>query len=361
MPSAGTGEAELNRAKLWQWGRVLLAVLVVAAIFFAIIPRIATYSAVWRTLSSLTVPQLGFVIGVALVNIFTYWLQSVAAMPGLTLPQAAVVTQTTTTIANTLPGGGAVAVGVGFALFRSWGFTESQVALYTLVTGVWNVFIKLGLPVVALALLALEGGTTTSLATASVVGVLTLVGAIVLFALALSRESHARAIGHVLERVATAVLRPFRRPPVKGIPDRAVRFRRETIELVRRRWAALTLATVVSHLSLYLVLLVCLRVLGVSQSEVSWIEALGVFAFGRLVTALPITPGGLGVVELTYIGGLVAAGGDRTDVVAAVLLFRGLTYALQIPLGAVAYPFAARVGRDADRRRRPRRASLAEG
>jgi uncharacterized protein (TIRG00374 family) len=339
--------------------RALLAVVVVVGIFFAIIPKIAAYSAVWRTLSSLTGWQLALVVAVALVNLITYWLQSMAAMPGLTFAQAAVVTQTTTTVANTIPAGGAIAVGVGFGLLRSWGFTESQIALYTLVTGVWNVFIKLGLPVAALALLTLEGRTNASLVTGSVVGVLVLVVAIVLFALALHRESYARAIGRRLERIATFVMRPLRRRRVPRIADGAVRFRRETIELLGRRSAALTITTVVSHVSLYLVLLVCLRVVGVAQSQVSWIEALGVFAFGRLVTALPITPGGLGVVELTYIGGLVAAGGDRTDVVAAVLLFRGLTYVLQIPLGAIAYPLGGRVGAGDRRSRGGRRTRIA--
>jgi len=58
----------------------------------------------------------------------------------------------------------------------------------------------------------------------------------------------------------------------------------------------LTLATLVSHLSLFLVLLLALRHIGVFNREVSWAEALGAFAFARLVTAIPITPGGIGIV-----------------------------------------------------------------
>ncbi|MGH9277885.1 MAG: hypothetical protein ACRD12_07235 [Acidimicrobiales bacterium] len=46
---------------------------------------------------------------------------------------------------------------------------------------------------------------------------------------------------------------------------------------------------------------------------------LAVFAFARLVTAIPLTPGGVGVMELALIGGLVTAGGERAAVVAAVL------------------------------------------
>ena len=64
-------------------------------------------------------------------------------------------------------------------------------------------------------------------------------------------------------------------------------------------------------LALYAVLLLSLRHVGISEQEVSWAQILAVFAFGRLISALPITPGGLGVIELGYIGGLVAAGGDE--------------------------------------------------
>ena len=107
-----------------------------------------------------------------------------------------------------------------------------------------------------------------------------------------------------------------------GWGDAAVAFRAETIELLKGRWPQLTLFTVVSHLSLYVVLLVSLRHIGVSEDEVGWAEILAAFAFVRLLTALPITPGGAGVVELALTAALVVAGGDRGLVVAAVLVFR---------------------------------------
>ncbi len=93
-------------------------------------------------------------------------------------------------------------------------------------------------------------------------------------------------------------------------------------------------------------LLLALRFVGVSDAEVTWAQVLGVFAFGRLLTAVPITPGGLGIVEVAYIGGLILAGRGHADVpadvfhaqvTAAVLVFRALTYGIQIPLGALTY------------------------
>jgi uncharacterized protein (TIRG00374 family) len=160
---------------------------------------------------------------------------------------------------------------------------------------------------------------------------------------ALMRSEHsARGLGLFAQRVANRALRVAGRPPAHGWEIATVKFRARTGLLVRARWIWISVATLVSHLSLFLVLLLALRHIGVSEAEVSWIEALAVFSFARLVTAIPLTPGGLGVVEVTLIAGLAAAGGARSEVAAAVLLFRALTYVLPIPLGLLSYLFYKR-------------------
>jgi uncharacterized protein (TIRG00374 family) len=87
------------------------------------------------------------------------------------------------------------------------------------------------------------------------------------------------------------------------------------------------------------VLLLALRFVGVTESQVGWAEALAVFTFARLLSAIPLTPGGLGVIEIALITGLTAAGGMRAEVAAAVLVFRALTYVLPIPIGLGTYLF----------------------
>jgi uncharacterized protein (TIRG00374 family) len=160
---------------------------------------------------------------------------------------------------------------------------------------------------------------------------------VVVLVLVLWKETLARAIGGWAGRAVSALRKLVHKEPVTGWDDAAADFRERTIDLVKRRWHWLTLTTIVSHLGLFLVLLIALREVGVTQDQVTWAEAFGVFAFARLVSALPITPGGAGVVELSYSGGLVLAGGNHAEVVAAVLVFRALTWGLQIPLGPVAY------------------------
>src|SRR5262249_17991122 len=57
------------------------------------------------------------------------------------------------------------------------------------------------------------------------------------------------------------------------------------------------------------------------------------WALIRVITTIPITPGGLGIVELGLTGALVSFGGRQVEVVAAVLLYRVLTYVPPIAIG----------------------------
>jgi hypothetical protein len=72
------------------------------------------------------------------------------------------------------------------------------------------------------------------------------------------------------------------------------------------------------------------------------------FAFMRLITIVPFTPGSAGVAELLLIAPLVAAGGDREQVTAAVLVYRALTWGLQIPVGVACYQWWRRSQRRAE-------------
>jgi putative heme transporter len=328
-----------QRKRVIRIAQVGFSVAIVVAIFAYAIPKFANYGSVWAILRTLTWPQLGLLAAATVFNLVTYWAQLMASLPGLTLGQAAVNNQTTTSIANTVPGGGVLAVGVAYAMLRSWGFSLSAITLSTLLTGIWNSFLKLAMPIAAVAILVATGSSTVALLVPALIGVAALVAAVVVFGLLMWKKEFALRIGAALGVAWSWLRRLVRKPPVTGWDQAAVRFRRQSNDLVARRWPALTLTTLVSHLGLYLVFLLTIRLVGITAAQVSWAEVLGIFSLGRLATAVPITPGGVGVVELTYMAGLVLAGGSqiRAQAVAAALLFRLLTYVLQIPLGGVTY------------------------
>ncbi len=317
--------------------QAVVSLAVVGAIFFGVLPQVTDLGEVGSEIAAMTAIEIGTLLVVAAWNLLTYLFVWVACLPGLSYGQAMVVTQSTTAVANTVPAGSAVSIGLGYSMFSSWGFKRSAITLALLVSGIWNNFVKLGLPVLALALLAVAGETSAGRIVAALLGIAALLAVVAIFTAALRTEAAARKVGLVAQRVAAPAARLLRRRPPEGWDTAVRRFRSKTILLLSSRWHWLTLATFVSHLSLYLVLLVSLRHVGVSDNEVSWVEVLAAFAFVRLLSAIPITPGGLGVIELGLIAALVTAGGERPEVVASVLVYRSLTYLLPIPVGIACY------------------------
>jgi uncharacterized protein (TIRG00374 family) len=312
--------------------RVALALALIAAIFYYLLKDISL-AEVWSAITAMTWSELAGLALVAGWNLCTYAFVWMTVTPGLSFGRAMIMTQATTAITNTVPAGSAIGVGMTYAMLGGWGFSRSRTTIAVLVSGVWNAFAKLAIPVLALALVALQGNASAGRLTAALVGIAGLIAAIVVFALMLRSERMAEKVGVTAGRFVSRLLALIRRPPVQGWEIATVKFRNRTIDLLEHGWLPITAATLVSHLSLYLVLLVCLWDMGVSNAEVNWAEVLAVFAFARLATAIPFTPGGAGVVEAVLITGLTAAGGDKPEVVAAVLVYRALTWGLPILVG----------------------------
>src|SRR5437764_2087748 len=135
----------------------------------------------------------------------------------------------------------------------------------------------------------------------------------------------ASKVGDLAARIADRLLKLIRRSPVAWDGSSLVRFRASALALLRRRWHVLTVGTLAGQLSVFLVLLASLRALDVGPGEVSVIEAFAAWSLARILGSLPITPGGLGLVEVGITSMLVGFVGIKSGVVAAVFLLRLLT------------------------------------
>ena len=315
---------------------IVVAVVVIVGVFLFILPRIADYGAVWDTIKGLSREQIAVLAAAEIFNILTFAPPFMAALPGLSFLRALVVTQASTASTYIAPGGAAVGMGVGYAMLRAWRFAAPAVALAVTLTGVWNQLFMLGAPAIALALLTVAGGSNGLLQTVALIGLAVFIVAVAAFAAALSGDRVARWIGGKAAQITDWCLRLIRRKPVTWGGESLVRFRRQATGLLRRRWWALTLATLAGQLSVFVVLLVCLRTLGVDESQVTLTEAFAGWTLVRLLGSLPITPGGVGIVELGLTGALVGFGGANDAVVAAVLLYRVLTVLPTLVLGTAA-------------------------
>jgi putative heme transporter len=313
-----------------------LALAVVVATFVFVLPRIADYGEVWGVVKELSWPKIGALLAVTVLNLATYAPPWQAALPGLRYRNAFVLSQASTASTYVAPGGPAVGIALAYGMLRAWGFPRRSITLAVALTGIWNQFALLGFPSVALVLLTVVGERHALLQTVALVGLVVFVLAAAAYIAGLSSRRLARWAGNLTARIATRGMRIVRRGPAAWTGETFAAFRAEAAGLLRRRWHVLTAATLAGHLSVFLVLLTSLRVFDVPAADVSVIEAFAAWSLVRLLGSIPVTPGGLGIVELGLTTALVGFGGANAEVVTAVLTYRFLTIVPTLLLGLLA-------------------------
>ena len=217
-------------------------------------------------------------------------------------------------VANTLPGGAAFATAFAFTEFRELGAPD--------VTSAWVVVVVAVVSGVALAGLAAAGALAAFNDAQSldlVAGVAGALVAVTAVALLLRRHGFLLGIGQRAARLVERVR------PRSRATERVERWAAQlgSIRPTRRQWVdAFVLAT-----ANWLFDCTCL-VLGflAVRSAVPWRAILLAYGAGQLAINLPVTPGGLGVVEGSLTVALVAFGGTESSTVAAVLFYRLVSF-----------------------------------
>ena len=255
------------------------------------------------------------------------------------------VTFAGSTIQAALPVGAAFA---GLYVFRQYEFVGADEVLAG-----WVVIATF---TVAFATLATLAGVGLALA-ASTGTTFDLVGAIVgvfVFAILVVVLWVKRAKAYpFLGRVVGALERRLHRPPGQFTRPLARTLERMgSVAPARNEWLRALLAGGADWVADCACLAFAFLAVG---SPVPWQGLLLAYCAAQLAVNLPITPGGLGVVEGTLTVALVAFNGGRAPTVAAVLLYRLLSFWIPIPIGAGCYLALARG------RRRRERALLAAG
>jgi hypothetical protein len=191
QPPAAPGSRSRTRLALQVVGSLVL----VAAIFYYLFQGI-DLAQVWADIRAMTWLEDLTLLAAAVWNMATYSLVWMTVAPGLGFWRATMMSQSTAAVSSTVPWAGPViGTGMTYSMFGQWGYSGAHTTTAVLVSGVWNSFAKLGLPVLALALLALQGGASGGRVIAGLVGIAGLVAAIVVFALILRSEELAHRFG----------------------------------------------------------------------------------------------------------------------------------------------------------------------
>jgi len=332
QPAPATPGLTLDRRKSIIAG--IVAVVFLAIVFAKVIPQIGSYSAAAESLQTMKKADLAYLVLAVLLYLAIYGLPFVASVPGIRYPQGQVVNQSAFTVSNGVPAGGALGLGLQYAQLASYGATPTAATAGITATGVWSIFLTLGLPVMGVIALIIGGENAGAYTTSALVGIGILLAMVIVFALILRSEALARKVGGVADRAGNAVVQRFRPGMQLHLADSVVRLRSDIVDLVRRRWAAITSAQVAVSLSNFLILLVAFH--GVeTTSQISGWSVFAAYAIAQLGLMIPVTPGGLGTVDAVMIGLLITFGATEGDATAADLLWRAVSYVPQIIIGLI--------------------------
>jgi putative heme transporter len=233
-------------------------------------------------------------------------------------------------IQNSLPAGPVFSNIYAYRQFRSRGADE--------VLTWWVLVVTAALAQITLVILAVVGlagasGTGSALDLVSVIlGLLVLAGVTVFVWsrrtwIALHLIGPLRLVQRLAKRPAGDA-----RQLVEHLMDRI-----NAIEPTRSDWVMATVFALANWVFDVACLIAAFITLG---APVPWRALLLAYSASQLASNLPITPGGLGVVEGSLIIGLVAFGGGQETTVAAVLLYRLLSFWALLPIGYVTWAYS---------------------
>jgi uncharacterized membrane protein YbhN (UPF0104 family) len=241
------------------------------------------------------------------------------------------VTYAANAVSLSLPvAGPAASVGYSFTQFRRFG-ADSPATSWTLgLSWVISTF-TLG---VVLAAGALASGNTT----AAVIGLLSAAVAVVpLVAVLLAlRSARARAvISHLATSAWAAVGRIGRRPAEEWAASLPVDAYLDELAAVHMSGTSYLHVGALSLWNWFGNALCLVFAILATGGDVPWHGLLLAYAVGTGAAFLPLTPGGVGVVEIALAAALVVAGMHAPHAVAAVLVFRIVGFWLVIAIGWV--------------------------
>lgn len=336
IAKGGGGKSRLRTIVIGAFG---LAV-VLGALWF-VFTQMVSWSEVADAVGSLSLANWLLLTGVALARLAVEPLLVVAVTPGLTWSRALGGYLAPAATAAVVPGPSDMVA--RYAMFRSWGISAAQTSTSVVLVLLYTTFGRVALPPIAAGVLLAFGRSNAQMSSVAMIAAGVLAGAIVVLILLLRSDRTARRLGHTAGTAAGRIARWFRIATPEtlalDLAEYAAYFRDRTNYVLRTRTHLASLATLLGQAGLFAILLASLRGVGITSDELDWVAVFAAFALVQLLTAIPISPSGLGIAEAAYIALLTAvSSGDLVDeIAAAALIYRVFSWLIVIPLGGVAW------------------------
>jgi uncharacterized protein (TIRG00374 family) len=235
-------------------------------------------------------------------------------------------------VTGSLPGGSAIGAGVQFRMLSTAGFdTDTAVSGLTAISFI-GVAALLGLPLFAAPAMIAGIRVSPGLAHAALIGLAGFVLFAGLGALLLATDRPLAAAGRVAQKVWNWLTRG--RHPLTGLDQRLLADRDAIRTVLGEHWRKALLLTTGRLAFDYGCLLAALQAATSSPQPALVLLA---YAAAGILALIPITPGGLGIVEAGLSSLLILAGVHPAKAVLATLAYRLASYWLPLISGLPAY------------------------
>lgn len=306
--------SEADRVKRRNRIQTIVAIVIVFVIFVVILPQMIDYGEVWKAMKKLTVGELLILAGLAMLRMGSSAALYAAVIPGLSFGNSAKAYLASNTVAEVAPPPADLAV--RFGMYRSLGIDAEPAGVGIILSGIFSIGARLLIPVVALFVLIVAGVDDDTIWLLATVGACALIGAGAVVVLALKSEDFTRRFGDWIGKYVSALMVRFKREPIDEFGAKAVSFRMRVGDTMGGSWPLASGATIAGHVFTYAILLASMRFVGITADQIDWVSLLVAYAVVRLLTLVPLTPGGLGVAAAGYTFLLTKA--SETDLANAI-------------------------------------------
>lgn len=290
-----------------------------------------SWEEIWVQLSRVRFSHALAMAGLLVGGLVAYTWVLTGSLPGLSHLQGLRANAVSALVANVLPLGAAIGFALQFLMFRSWGFRKGEISTSLMVTGLWNLLARIALPVIGCLILVLGPIDAPRIVVngallAGAVGT----GLIVLAWLMVFSDTIA---AHVVRAVHTASGWVGRGARLRQVEHVVTDQRRRVESVVRSGGLQMTLGMTGQFVLLFGLFWFAARAVGL---DLPLTELICAYTFRQLLTAVALTPGGLGVTEVGAAGLLVILGGTPGAASATALLYTIYAHLVVVPLGLVA-------------------------
>ncbi|GIH02111.1 hypothetical protein Rhe02_01780 [Rhizocola hellebori] len=314
-----------------RWARRLIPLLAIAVAALTVRDQLPSPATIWSVIATADPTWIAVAFAAEWVSMAMFARQQQRLLKGVGIDVAMgrvlAVTYSRSAIAISMPAGTALSAGFAYQAFRRWGASREAATTVMILSGVLS-FAALALLYLTGFLFTLGQAPMSTWHAHPVATIAALTAAVAVAVLLAWRRGRSRSNSPATPTVRSNRLATFLGGIIAAAATMAPRHRAAALAFAAANWladmACLAAVTRAVHLPL------------------AFFHLGTIYVVVQIVRQIPLTPGGMGVIEASLLSALVAAGADDASAAGAVIGYRLFSCWLIIAAGLAIWAFLRR-------------------